>query len=112
MDGHRANGKIFYLKPYYYVLNNILHQILYPKGDDSTYLRDDSPVVLDCFGEHLTKFFIGEYIWDRITQASEDVVRHFPYAPNIMHIIEQVSSIKFPTDACHTVLKISNKMSL
>jgi hypothetical protein len=28
-----------------------------------------------------------------------------------MHIIEQVSDIKFPTNAPHTMLKISNKMS-
>ena len=38
MDGHWDDGKIVYLKPYYYVLNNILCQILYPKGGDSTYL--------------------------------------------------------------------------
>ena len=89
----------------------MVRQFIYPKGGDSTFLRDDSPVVLDCFGEHITKFSIGEYIWDWITQASEDVVRHFPYAPYIMHIIEQVSGIKFPTDARHTILKISNTMS-
>ena len=107
-----VDGKTTWLKPYYYVLNNILCQILYPKGGDSTFLHDDSLVVLDCFGEHITKFTISEYIWDRITQDSEDVVKYFPYAPYIMHIIEQVSGIKFPTDAHHTKLKISNKMSL
>ena len=67
MDGHPTDGKTTWLKPYYYVLNNSLCQILYPKGGDSTYLRDDSLIVLDCFGEHLTKFSISEYIWDRIT---------------------------------------------
>jgi hypothetical protein len=92
-------------------LNNILHQILYPKGGDSTYLGDDSSVVLDCFGDEFTKFSISHYIWDKIYQASEDAVRHFPYAPYIMHIIEQLSDIKFPTNAPHIVLKISNKMS-
>jgi DUF1365 family protein len=42
LDGHRANGHIIWLKPYYYVLNNILRQILYPKSSDSTHLHDDS----------------------------------------------------------------------
>ena len=42
LDGHRADGKTVWLKPYYYVLNNILRQILYPKIGDSTNLHDDS----------------------------------------------------------------------
>ena len=39
-------------------------------------------------------------------------MRHFPYAPYIMHIIEQVSGLSFPIDAPHRVLKDSNKLSL
>ena len=111
-EGHVADGQTVWLKPYFYVLNNILRQTLYPKIGDSTFLWDDSPFVLDCFGDEFTKFSIGHYIWDKIFQASEDTVKHFPYAPYIMHIIEQVSSLKFPMDATRTVLKISNKMSL
>ena len=48
LDGHRVDGKTIWLKPYYYMLNNILHQILYPKIGDSTNLCEDSQVVLDC----------------------------------------------------------------
>lgn len=40
--GHAADGQKVFLKPYYYVLNNILRHILYPKMGDSTFLRDDS----------------------------------------------------------------------
>lgn len=112
MKGHRADGKTVWLKPYYYVLNNILRQSLYSKGGDATYIQDDSPVVLDCFGEAFTSFFVSHYIWNRIFHASEDVVKHFPYAPYIMHIIEQVLGIKFPIDAHHAMLMISNKTSL
>ena len=39
-------------------------------------------------------------------------MRHLPYAPYIMHAIEQVSSIWFPTDSQHELLKISNKTSI
>ena len=92
LDGHRADGKTIWLKPYYYVLNNILHQILYPKIGDSTNLHADSQVLLDCFGDEFTKFSISHYIWDKIFVASEDVVKHYPYAPFIMHIIEHMST--------------------
>jgi hypothetical protein len=40
------------------------------------------------------------------------VVKHYPYAPYIMYIIEHVSGIHFPIDNPHKVLKLSNKLSL
>jgi hypothetical protein len=46
-DGYPIDGQTVYLKPYFYVLNNILRHILYPKVGDSTYLHDDSQKVLD-----------------------------------------------------------------
>ena len=39
-------------------------------------------------------------------------MKHYPYAPYIMHIIEHVSGIHFPTENPHKVLKLSNKLSL
>ena len=42
LDGHRADGKTIWLKACYYVLNNILRWILYPKIGDSTNLHEDS----------------------------------------------------------------------
>ena len=65
-EGHVADGQTVWLKPYFYVLNNILRQTLYPKIVDSTFLQDDYPVVLDCFGDEFTRFSIGHYIWDKI----------------------------------------------
>ena len=62
LDGHCADGQIVWLKPYYYVFNNILRQILYPKHGDSTFLHDDSHMVLDCFGDDFSKFSISRYI--------------------------------------------------
>ena len=110
--GYPSDGQTMYLKPYFYVLNNILRQILYPKGGDSTYLCDDSQKVLQCFGEDFDKFSISRYIWNKIHDASEDPMRHLPYAPYLMHVIEQVSGIRFPIDSNHKLLKISNKDNL
>ena len=39
-------------------------------------------------------------------------MRHLPYAPYIMHVIEQVSNIRFPIDSQHKLLKIYNKTSI
>jgi hypothetical protein len=39
-------------------------------------------------------------------------VKSLPYAPYIMHVIEQVLGFRFPTDAQHKLLKLPNKMSI
>ena len=39
-------------------------------------------------------------------------MKHYPYAPYIMHIIEHVSGIHFPIDNSHKKLKLSNMLSL
>ena len=39
-------------------------------------------------------------------------MKHLPYAPYIMHVIEQVSGIRFPIDTQHNLLKISNNTSI
>ena len=85
---------------------------MYPKVGDSTFLRDDSQKVLERFGDEFQKFSISRYIWNKIHDASEDSVKHLPYAPYIMHIIEHVSGICFPYDSEHKLLKISNKTSI
>lgn len=74
------------------------------------YIREDSPKVLQRFGPQLGLFSISHYIWNKIHDASEDTVRHYPYAPYLMHVIEQVTGIWFPTDVKHKKLKITNKM--
>ena len=85
---------------------------MYPKVGDSTFLRDDSQKVLQRFGDDFEKFSISRYIWNKIHDATEDPVKHLPYAPYIMHVIEQVSGIRFPYDTQQKLLKISNKTSI
>ena len=85
---------------------------MYLKVGDSTFLHDDSQKVLQRFGDEFEKFSISRYIWNKIHDATEDLVKHLPYAPYIMHIIEHVSGIRFPYDSEHKLLKISNKTSI
>jgi hypothetical protein len=68
--------------------------------------------VLQHFGDDFEKFSISRYIWNKIHDASEDPMRHLPYACYLMHVIKQVSGIRFPTDSNHKLLKISNKTSI
>jgi hypothetical protein len=68
--------------------------------------------VLDRFGDDFQKLSISRYIWNKIHDTSEDPMKSLPYAPYIMHVIEQVSGIRFPTDAQHKLLKLANKMSI
>ena len=68
--------------------------------------------MLERFGDEFQKFSIGRYIWNKIHDASEDPVKHLPYAPYIMHVIEQVFGIRFPYDTQQKLLKISNKTSI
>jgi hypothetical protein len=44
--------------------------------------------VLQRFGEDFDKFFVSRYIWNKIHDVSEDPMKHYPYAPYIMHVIE------------------------
>ena len=68
--------------------------------------------MLQRFGDDFQLFSISRYIWNKIHDATKDPVKHLPYAPYIMHVIEQVSSIRFPIDTQHNLLKISNKTSI
>ena len=85
---------------------------MYPKRGDSTFLHDDSQKVLQRFSDDVDKFSISRYIWYKIHDATEDPVRHYLYAPYLMHVIEQVLGIRFPTDSNHKLLKITNKTSI
>lgn len=68
--------------------------------------------MLNCFGPQLEKFSISDYIWNKIFHASEDLVKHFPYAPFLKHIIQQVTGYRFPTDVPHASLKVTNLDSI
>ena len=68
--------------------------------------------MLQRFVEDFDKFSINRYIWNKIHDASEDPMRHLPYAPYLMHVIEQLSGIQFPIDSNHKLLKISIKISI
>jgi hypothetical protein len=89
------------LKPYFYVLNNLLRLTLDPKIGDSIHIMLDAPKVLCRFGVGGDWFFITDFMWHKIEQAANDPHKSLPYAPFLMYIIEQVVGCSFHHNAVH-----------
>lgn len=83
----------------------------YPNKGDTTNLLGNSKSVLHHFGTHCSKLSVSDYIWSELTLVSEDLIKHFLYAPYLMVIIDHVSEILFPKDVKHQPLKICYKLS-
>jgi hypothetical protein len=90
-----------YLKPYFYVLNNLLRLTLDPKIGDSIHIMLDAPKVLCRFGAGGDHFSITDFMWRKIEQAANDPHKSLPYASFLMYIIEQVVGHSFHHNAVH-----------
>jgi hypothetical protein len=89
------------LKPYFYVLNNLLCLTLDPKIGDSIHIMLDAHKVLCCFGAGGDRFSITDFMWRKIEQAANDTHKSLSYAPFLMYIIEQVVGRSFHHNAVH-----------
>jgi hypothetical protein len=90
-----------HLKPYFYVLNNLLHLTLDPKIGDSIHIMHDAPKVLCHFGVGGDRFSITDFMWRKIEQAANDPHKSLPYASFLMYIIEQVVGHSFHHNVVH-----------
>lgn len=98
-DPEKADGSTLYLKPCYFILNNLFRTTLLPKKTDSTNLCSKSRNLLNRFSrEYCSPFSVSDLIWSAIHRVSKDSMKNFPYAPYLMHVIEEVFGIKFPKD--------------
>jgi hypothetical protein len=96
----KANGKTVGLKPYFYVLNNLLRATIDPKVGDSTFIQNHAPRILVFFGLD-KRFSVIDLMWCHIEEVSLTSNQSFPYAPYHMYIIEQVTGFDFPYDMKH-----------
>jgi hypothetical protein len=90
-----------HLKPYFYVLNNLLHLTLDPKIGDSIHIMLDAPKVLCRFGASGDRYSITDFMWRKIERAANDPHKSLPYASFLMYIIEQVVGRSFHHNAVH-----------
>jgi hypothetical protein len=89
-----------HLKPYFYVLNNLLCLTLDLKIEDSIHIMLDAPKVLCRFGAGGDRFSITDFMWLKIEQAANDPHKSLPYALFLMYI-EQVVGRSFHHNVVH-----------
>jgi hypothetical protein len=99
--GAHPDLKTTHLKPYFYVLNNLIRYTIDPKFGDSIHLRQDAPKILARFGANGGRFGVSDFMWNKIADASVDPNKYLPYAPYLMHIIEQVTGMQFSHPCIH-----------
>ena len=97
---HISLRQPYILKPYFYVLNNLLRATIDPKIGDATTVQNHAPTILVCFGLE-KRFSVTDLMWRHIQKVSLTSSQSFPYAPYLMYIIEQVTGFGFHHDITH-----------
>lgn len=106
LPGFPADCTTAALKPYFYVLNNLIRWSVDPKIGDSIRIHHDAPKILVRFGVNGGRFSISDFMWTKIAEASVNPHKSLPYAPYIMHIIEQVVGHRFYHDCPHSLYSV------
>jgi hypothetical protein len=94
------------LRPYFFVLNNILRHTLDPKIGDTTVFQNDAPRLLLRFAPNAERFSVSDFMWRRICTAALEPKKAFPYAPYLQYIIEQVVGRRFHRDWKHRTWRV------
>jgi len=103
--GAHPDFKTTQLKPFLYVLNNLIRYSIDPKFGDSIHLRLDATKILARFGANGGRFGVSDFMWNKIVDASVDPHKYLPYAPYLMHIIEQVTGVQFSHPCVHAPVR-------
>jgi len=69
VDQTKANGKTEGLKPYFYVLNNLLRATINPKVGDATSVQNPAPTIIVCFGLK-KRFSVTDLLWHHNEEGS------------------------------------------
>jgi hypothetical protein len=98
---HLADGKTTFLKPAFFILNNLLRASIDPNIGDQDNLQADAPKILCHFGAGGGCFSVTDFMWSKIADVAVDSHKSLPYAPYLMYIIEQVVGYEFSHDTKH-----------
>jgi hypothetical protein len=98
-------GKANQLNPYYYYLNQFFRATIDPKIGDATTLRYYAPNLLNRMAPDEEGFCIFDFIWNELRRAMNDPMKHLPYAPYLMYMIERVTNVCYPKDVVHEPLR-------
>jgi hypothetical protein len=95
-------GKADQLNPYYYYyLNQFFRATIDPKIGDATALRYYAPNLLNRMAPDEEGFCIFDFIWNELRRAMNDPMKHLPYSPYLMYMIERVTNVRYPKDVVH-----------
>jgi hypothetical protein len=50
-------------------------------------------------------FCVFDFIWNELRRAMNDPMKHLPYAPYLMYMIERVTNVRYPKDVVHEPLR-------
>jgi hypothetical protein len=98
-------GKADQLNPYYYYINQFFRATIDPKIGDATTLRYYAPNLLNRMAPDEEGFCIFDFIWNELRRAMNDPMKHLPYAPYLMYMIERVTNVRYPKDVVHEPLR-------
>jgi hypothetical protein len=98
-------GKADQLNPYYYSLNQFFRATIDPKIRDVTALRYFAPNLLNRMAPDEEGFCVFDFIWNELRRAMNDPMKHLPYAPYLMYMIERVTNVRYPKDVVHEPLR-------
>jgi hypothetical protein len=89
------------LNPYYYYLNQFFRATFDPKVGDATALRYYAPNLLNKMAPDEEGFCLFDFIWNELRRAMNDPMKHLPYAPYLMYMIERVTNVRYPKNVVH-----------
>lgn len=76
-----------------------------PKFGDSIHIRLNAPKLWVRFGANGGRFSVSDFMWNKIEDAAVDPNKYLPYAPYLMHIIEQVVGQGFSHECKHASVR-------
>jgi hypothetical protein len=98
-------GKADQINPYYYYRNQFFRATIDPKIGYATALRYYAPNLLNRMAPDEEGFCIFDFIWNELRRAMNDPMKHLPYSPYLMYMIERVTNVRYPKDVVHEPLR-------
>jgi hypothetical protein len=90
---------------YYGLLNRLFRKILTPRDGNTSDVTLFQRNLMATMRPGAPQFSVGDFIWQKIKNVSENPQKICSYSPYIMFMIWKVTGIKFPNDVKHMPLR-------
>jgi len=103
--GNVEFGKVKGMTPYYKLLNQLFCYTIAPTSGDADNISNLSKNLLASMVPNQGQFSIFDFIWEEIIVCSVSPKKGCHYAPNIFHMITEVTGVDILIDKGHQVYK-------